>query len=237
MLRNPTIDLQAQDRAHRIGQTRQVHIYRLVSSGTVEENILRKATQKQLLDSVVIQAGGFTTDFFKKANLSELLGGGPDSGADADGSARAHAAHATHAAPEGAPAAREGAPAGAGAPAAACAEGEEEGEGAELLDEEDAQAEAAQRRQSAEADAEFDETQPYPPDEQDAQPHHIYGAAGGQAAAAGAQALVPGGAEAEGEGGELLDEEFGAGGGQAGGPEGEGRSAEDVEAMLNAIQR
>ncbi|KAJ1618878.1 hypothetical protein T492DRAFT_575273, partial [Pavlovales sp. CCMP2436] len=51
---NPTIDLQAQDRAHRIGQTRQVHIYRMVSEATVEENILRKATQKQLLDSVVI---------------------------------------------------------------------------------------------------------------------------------------------------------------------------------------
>ena len=45
---NPTIDLQAQDRAHRIGQTRQVHIYRLVSESTVEENILRKANQKRL---------------------------------------------------------------------------------------------------------------------------------------------------------------------------------------------
>ena len=71
---NPTIDLQAQDRAHRIGQTRQVHIYRLVSESTVEENILRKANQKRLLDSVVVQAGNFNTDFFKGDNLKELFG-------------------------------------------------------------------------------------------------------------------------------------------------------------------
>ena len=40
---NPQADLQAQDRAHRIGQTKQVTIYRLVSESTVEENILRTA--------------------------------------------------------------------------------------------------------------------------------------------------------------------------------------------------
>ena len=43
---NPTMDAQAQDRCHRIGQTRDVHIYRLVSDRTVEENILKKANQK-----------------------------------------------------------------------------------------------------------------------------------------------------------------------------------------------
>ena len=69
---NPTIDLQAQDRAHRIGQTKQVTIYRLVSESTVEENILRKSNQKRLLDSVVIQSGGFTTDFFKEGTKGVL---------------------------------------------------------------------------------------------------------------------------------------------------------------------
>ena len=44
---NPTMDAQAQDRAHRIGQTRDVHIYRLVTQQTVEENILTKAMQKR----------------------------------------------------------------------------------------------------------------------------------------------------------------------------------------------
>jgi SNF2 family DNA or RNA helicase len=43
---NPTMDAQAQDRCHRIGQTRDVHIYRLISEHTVEENIYKKAQQK-----------------------------------------------------------------------------------------------------------------------------------------------------------------------------------------------
>ncbi len=59
---NPAMDAQAQDRAHRIGQTREVNIYRLVTIGTVEENILRKAQQKRHLDQLVMEEGGFTTD-------------------------------------------------------------------------------------------------------------------------------------------------------------------------------
>ncbi|CAN0559896.1 unnamed protein product, partial [Ectocarpus sp. 12 AP-2014] len=47
---NPAMDAQAQDRAHRIGQTREVHIYRLVTSSSIEENILKKAQQKRHLD-------------------------------------------------------------------------------------------------------------------------------------------------------------------------------------------
>ncbi|RKO92468.1 SNF2 family N-terminal domain-containing protein, partial [Blyttiomyces helicus] len=56
---NPAMDAQAQDRAHRIGQTREVHIYRLICAHTIEENILRKANQKRMLDAVVIGEGGF----------------------------------------------------------------------------------------------------------------------------------------------------------------------------------
>lgn len=56
---NPAMDAQAQDRAHRIGQTREVHIYRLVSQGTVEENILRKANQKRRLEQLAITSGKF----------------------------------------------------------------------------------------------------------------------------------------------------------------------------------
>jgi helicase SWR1 len=48
------MDAQAQDRAHRIGQTRDVHIYRLVSQHSVEENILKKARQKKHLDTLVL---------------------------------------------------------------------------------------------------------------------------------------------------------------------------------------
>ena len=63
---NPAMDAQAQDRCHRIGQTRDVHIYRLVTRYTIEENILKKANQKRFLDDVVIQGGSFTTDFLTK---------------------------------------------------------------------------------------------------------------------------------------------------------------------------
>ncbi|XP_063676027.1 helicase SRCAP-like isoform X3 [Bolinopsis microptera] len=71
---NPTMDAQAQDRCHRIGQTRDVHIYRLISSCTIEENILKKANQKRLLGAVAIEEGNFTTAFFKKDNMAELFG-------------------------------------------------------------------------------------------------------------------------------------------------------------------
>ncbi|KAI0141147.1 SNF2 family domain-containing protein [Hypoxylon sp. NC0597] len=77
---NPAMDKQCQDRCHRIGQTRDVHIYRLVSEHTIEANILRKASQKQMLDDVVIQEGGFTTDYFNKLSVRDVIGGTPDEG-------------------------------------------------------------------------------------------------------------------------------------------------------------
>lgn len=56
---NPQMDKQCEDRAHRIGQIRDVHIYRFVSQYTVEEAMLRKANQKRSLDDIVIQKGEF----------------------------------------------------------------------------------------------------------------------------------------------------------------------------------
>ncbi|KAK3384853.1 SNF2 family N-terminal domain-containing protein [Podospora didyma] len=70
---NPAMDKQCQDRCHRIGQTRDVHIYRLVSEHTIEANILRKASQKQMLDDVVIQEGEFTTDYFAKISVRDVV--------------------------------------------------------------------------------------------------------------------------------------------------------------------
>ena len=70
---NPTMDAQAQDRCHRIGQTRDVHIYRLVSDKTIEENIVKKANQKRLLGDLAIEGGNFTTAFFKKNTLQDLF--------------------------------------------------------------------------------------------------------------------------------------------------------------------
>ncbi|XP_058279854.1 chromodomain-helicase-DNA-binding protein 1-like isoform X3 [Hirundo rustica] len=48
-------DLQAQARAHRIGQKKQVNIYRLVTKASVEEDILERAKKKMVLDHLVIQ--------------------------------------------------------------------------------------------------------------------------------------------------------------------------------------
>ncbi|XP_050430386.1 helicase domino isoform X2 [Adelges cooleyi] len=70
---NPTMDAQAQDRCHRIGQTRDVHIYRLISEKTIEENILKKANQKRLLGDLAIEGGNFTASFFKSTTIQELF--------------------------------------------------------------------------------------------------------------------------------------------------------------------
>lgn len=70
---NPAMDKQCQDRCHRIGQTRDVHIYRFVSEYTIESNILRKANQKRMLDDVIIQEGEFTTDYFTKLDTQSMI--------------------------------------------------------------------------------------------------------------------------------------------------------------------
>ena len=54
---NPQADLQAMARAHRIGQTRPVTIYRLVSKETVEEEVLERARNKLMLEFITIQRG------------------------------------------------------------------------------------------------------------------------------------------------------------------------------------
>ncbi|KAI0100883.1 SNF2 family N-terminal domain-containing protein [Nemania sp. FL0031] len=56
---NPQQDLQAQDRCHRIGQTRPVIIYRFATKGTVEEELLLSADAKRRLEKLVIKKGGF----------------------------------------------------------------------------------------------------------------------------------------------------------------------------------
>ena len=57
------MDAQAQDRAHRIGQTRPVLIFRLVSAHTVETKIMQCATEKRKLEALVI-AKGKSQDFW-----------------------------------------------------------------------------------------------------------------------------------------------------------------------------
>lgn len=54
---NPQADLQAMDRAHRIGQTKQVKVFRFITEDAIEEKVLERATQKLRLDQLVIQQG------------------------------------------------------------------------------------------------------------------------------------------------------------------------------------
>lgn len=51
---NPQADLQAQDRCHRIGQTKPVVVYRLVTANTIDQKILERASNKRKLEQMVI---------------------------------------------------------------------------------------------------------------------------------------------------------------------------------------
>lgn len=69
---NPQQDLQAQDRAHRIGQKRPVIVYRLATKGTVEEDLLMSADAKRRLEKLVIQKGSFKNMGQKKELNGDL---------------------------------------------------------------------------------------------------------------------------------------------------------------------
>ncbi|KAH7886369.1 SNF2 family N-terminal domain-containing protein [Phlebopus sp. FC_14] len=68
---NPQADLQAMDRAHRIGQTKQVYVFRFITEDSVEERMLERAAQKLRLDQLVIQQGRQQQS--KAASKDELL--------------------------------------------------------------------------------------------------------------------------------------------------------------------
>ncbi|EHA48348.1 hypothetical protein MCOR27_004146 [Pyricularia oryzae] len=70
---NPQADLQAMDRAHRIGQTKQVYVYRFLVDNTIEEKVLERAAQKLHLDRLVIQQGRAQVAAKAAANKDELL--------------------------------------------------------------------------------------------------------------------------------------------------------------------
>ncbi|KAI8869290.1 hypothetical protein GQ42DRAFT_113391, partial [Ramicandelaber brevisporus] len=105
---NPQMDLQAQDRVHRIGQTKPVIVYRLVCAGSVESKILERSNAKRRLERLVIQRSSFkhlgssssatangTQSSIKLSELAEILmsddnerigGNATSNGGDEDGS-------------------------------------------------------------------------------------------------------------------------------------------------------
>ncbi|KAJ9657966.1 chromatin remodeling complex Adenosinetriphosphatase [Coniosporium apollinis] len=70
---NPQADLQAMDRAHRIGQTKQVMVFRFVTENAIEEKVLERAAQKLRLDQLVIQQGRAQQPVKNAASKDELL--------------------------------------------------------------------------------------------------------------------------------------------------------------------
>ncbi|ELU04541.1 hypothetical protein CAPTEDRAFT_220290 [Capitella teleta] len=70
---NPTVDLQAMDRAHRLGQTKQVTVYRLICKGTIEERILQRAKEKSEIQRMVISGGNFKPDVLRPKEVVSLL--------------------------------------------------------------------------------------------------------------------------------------------------------------------
>ncbi|XP_030803133.1 SWI/SNF-related matrix-associated actin-dependent regulator of chromatin subfamily A member 5 [Camarhynchus parvulus] len=70
---NPQVDLQAMDRAHRIGQTKTVRVFRFITDNTVEERIVERAEMKLRLDSIVIQQGRLVDQNLNKLGKDEML--------------------------------------------------------------------------------------------------------------------------------------------------------------------
>ncbi|KAI5959176.1 ISW2 [Candida pseudojiufengensis] len=68
---NPQADLQAMDRAHRIGQKKQVKVFRFVTENAIEEKVLERAAQKLRLDQLVIQQG-------RQSNANNNVGNSKD---------------------------------------------------------------------------------------------------------------------------------------------------------------
>jgi SNF2 family DNA or RNA helicase len=70
---NPAVEAQAVDRAHRIGQTRQVFAYRLIARDTVEEKVLELQTSKRDLAAAIINQDNSVIRSLKREDLELLL--------------------------------------------------------------------------------------------------------------------------------------------------------------------
>ena len=73
---NPQVDSQAQDRAHRLGQTRPVAVFRLISSQSVELRMMTRANSKRKLERVVCRTkqNDLTADELKNLLMDDFSG-------------------------------------------------------------------------------------------------------------------------------------------------------------------
>ena len=78
---NPAAEQQAVDRVHRIGQTKNVMVYRLVSAGTIEEKVMELKESKAALFDAVVDEGAFFASQLTAAQIRDLLAAPePDAG-------------------------------------------------------------------------------------------------------------------------------------------------------------
>ena len=71
--RNPAVEDQATDRAHRIGQDTPVFVYKLVAQGTVEERMLELQQRKKALAAGIYEAGGSAAASLDAADIERLF--------------------------------------------------------------------------------------------------------------------------------------------------------------------
>ncbi|MCA9540886.1 MAG: SNF2 helicase associated domain-containing protein, partial [Myxococcales bacterium] len=81
---NPAAEAQATDRAHRIGQTRPVMVYKLVARDTVEEKIIELQARKRALFEAAVDGDRLTVDTLTRADLEAVFADDADALADTD---------------------------------------------------------------------------------------------------------------------------------------------------------
>ncbi|KAI5160609.1 SWI/SNF-related matrix-associated actin-dependent regulator of chromatin subfamily A member 5 [Nematocida ausubeli] len=81
---NPQMDLQAQDRAHRIGQKKQVFVFNFLTENTIEEKILERAMKKLKLDEIIVQNQKKKDNAISQNELLSILASGVDNVFDTD---------------------------------------------------------------------------------------------------------------------------------------------------------
>ncbi len=75
---NPAVEEQASDRAHRIGQTKSVFVYKLIAADTVEERILELQERKAALASIAFSEDGGALPAMEEEDIDFLFGPTPD---------------------------------------------------------------------------------------------------------------------------------------------------------------
>ena len=70
---NPAAEQQAVDRIHRIGQDKEVHVYRLVAEGTIEEKVMQLKESKAALFDAVVGEGEFASAAVTAEDVRELF--------------------------------------------------------------------------------------------------------------------------------------------------------------------